>query len=405
MKKLLLPLMLLCALLFPACAEKVSIIVATDLHYISPALTDNGPFFTQLVENADGKVMLYIDPLCEAFVEQVIEKKPDCLILSGDLTFNGEKQSHIDLSAKLQRVKAAGIPVLVMPGNHDLNASAHAFKGDGYSQTDTITAEEFRIIYAAMGYDDALARDASSLSYVWQLSSKLRILMLDVNTQEAPGMVHPHTLSWIQAQLESAREEGQHIIAVSHQNLLGHNALFSAGYVIGNHDELYTLYAQSPVVINLSGHMHMQHIITQSDTPEIVTSALSVSPNQYGVLTLSDVLTYHTEPVDVAAWAAKKGLQDENLLNFSAYSKQFFQKIAYAQGLSSITAPAEDSEGMAHWFSHLNTCYFSGRMDWVDAESPYRKAWYEQPSFMAFYINSMFEEALKNHTQLTLPLE
>ena len=37
----------------------VTVAVATDLHYIAPSLTDNGEFFTELVTDADGKVMPY----------------------------------------------------------------------------------------------------------------------------------------------------------------------------------------------------------------------------------------------------------------------------------------------------------------------------------------------------------
>ena len=83
----------------PALSEQkdLTLVLATDLHYISPELTDNGPYFTRMFENADGKVMTKIEPLTEAFVEEMIAMKPDALILSGDLTFNGAKQSHEDL--------------------------------------------------------------------------------------------------------------------------------------------------------------------------------------------------------------------------------------------------------------------------------------------------------------------
>lgn len=48
--------------------------IATDLHYLSPKLTDHGSFFTSLIENADGKTMAYSEEVTEAFVDTVIEK-------------------------------------------------------------------------------------------------------------------------------------------------------------------------------------------------------------------------------------------------------------------------------------------------------------------------------------------
>ncbi|MHC5792010.1 metallophosphoesterase, partial [Streptococcus pyogenes] len=77
---------------------------ATDLHYLSSKLTDKGNFFTDLFNNADGKNMQYIEEITEAFVENVIAEKPEILVISGDLTFNGEKDSHLDLERKLHRI-------------------------------------------------------------------------------------------------------------------------------------------------------------------------------------------------------------------------------------------------------------------------------------------------------------
>ena len=93
------------------------ILVATDIHYLSPSLNDHGACFEKTILNGDGKALAYIDELTDAFVEQVIREKPAALILSGDLTLNGEKQSHLDLAQKLRSITDCGIPVLVLPAN------------------------------------------------------------------------------------------------------------------------------------------------------------------------------------------------------------------------------------------------------------------------------------------------
>lgn len=197
MKKcLFLCLSLLLAPVLALCEPRVVLFTATDLHYIAPTLTDNGALFTDLIEQGDGKAMAYSDALIEAFVAQVIAEKPDALILSGDLTFNGARESHKALSLRLARVRDAGIPVFVLPGNHDLNSSSAArFEGDGYTRVDGVTAGEFAALYHAFGFDGALSRDADSLSYVAALSDDLRLLMLDVNTSAAPNAVLKGTLS------------------------------------------------------------------------------------------------------------------------------------------------------------------------------------------------------------------
>ena len=55
-------------LLFACYAQaENTIMVATDLHYLAPELTDHGAYFMKMIESADGKVMAYSEELLEAF--------------------------------------------------------------------------------------------------------------------------------------------------------------------------------------------------------------------------------------------------------------------------------------------------------------------------------------------------
>ena len=93
--------------------------MATDLHYLSPSIVERGEVFEKVYLGGDGKQMNYMSEIPDAFIEDVIKQKPDGLILSGDLTFNGEKKSHEELAEKFKKVEKSGVPVMVIPGNHD----------------------------------------------------------------------------------------------------------------------------------------------------------------------------------------------------------------------------------------------------------------------------------------------
>ena len=122
----------------------------------------------------------YLPELLEAFMDQVIEEHPSALVLSGDITMNGEKINHEELARGLMRVQDAGIPVLIVPGNHDINnPHAAVYFGEEKAETDPVTPEEFYNIYHMYGYDQAISRDDASLSYVYQLDERNRLLMLD----------------------------------------------------------------------------------------------------------------------------------------------------------------------------------------------------------------------------------
>ena len=151
--------MLLC-IAPPACAEDgFRLIIATDLHYIAPALTDHGSYFTALTEGGDGKLMRYIEEITDAFLDEAAAQKPEAVLLTGDLTFNGALLSHTALAEKLRALESVGTRVLVLPGNHDLdNPSAASFSGDAYTRVPSATAADFRRIYSAMSRSSATGR-------------------------------------------------------------------------------------------------------------------------------------------------------------------------------------------------------------------------------------------------------
>lgn len=59
-----------------------------------------------------------------ALLETVKKDDPDVLLISGDLTKDGEKESHEGLAAILENFQEeTGTKIYITPGNHDLNNS------------------------------------------------------------------------------------------------------------------------------------------------------------------------------------------------------------------------------------------------------------------------------------------
>ena len=350
-------------------AEPVTLVLATDLHYISPAICDNGEAFRTAVEHGDGKAMYYIQEIIEGFVDEMLTLRPDAVLLTGDLTFSGAKVSHEDLVKLLTRLTEAEIPTLVIPGNHDLDSdSALSFSGADYAAVESISGEEFAALYAPFGLEQALSRDEHSLSYVYAPRKDLRILMLDANSAGWCS-IPDETMDWVEGQLKSARRAGAKVIAASHQNINVHMNVFSWGYQIVQGDALRALYEDYGVLCNLSGHLHLQHIVDGA-VPEAATSALSLNPNQYAVITYDgETLSYHTEQLDLSAWAKKQGSDDPNLLDFAAYSERFMIDTARAKQSEKLAGSGMSEADIAAYcdaFARLNAVYFAG--DTVNAE-------------------------------------
>lgn len=363
---LLLVLICACVPLSAHAEEGYTLLVATDPHYIAPGLTDHGMYFTALTENADGKLMHYSEEIMDAFLAEAVAQQPEALILTGDLTFNGALLSHTALAAKLREAEAAGLRVYVLPGNHDLyNPNAALFSGASFTRVPYAESADFRRIYADFGFDEALSTDPDSLSYVVDLNADTRLLLLDYNTAHDPCGISDATLAWVEAQLRDAWDAGRRVLAAGHQNIF-QLTVFRAGYVIQNADRLARLFRDYSVTLYLSGHLHCQHWKTEQGLTEIATSAMSVSPCQYGVLTVTgDSLRYQTRETDVAAWAAEQGRTEEELLHFKTYAVNFFDgrnRDNTAETLALFNFTPEEVGRMTEYIINLNRAYFSGDM-------------------------------------------
>ena len=410
MKRFLLPILLalFCLPTLPALAEDELVIVhATDMHYLSPSLTDYGEGFMSVIERADGKMTHYTPQLMQAFVDDMLALQPDAIILSGDLTLNGAVESHAGLTALLQPLLDAGIRLLALPGNHDAGSAAYRFDGEYVYWAEAMTDEGFDDMYLPFGYQEAFSRDAASQSYVSQLAPQVWCLLVDTNANGTAGTVHAETLAWIEAQLIRAQEQGVTVISVTHQPALLHNRLFTFGYVINNSSSLLALYEQYGVSLNLCGHLHMQHIAQEGGMVEIAGSSLAVSPNQYGVLRMEGtrLLDYETRPVDVSGRAARTGQTDPTLTDFAACSAAFFDQTTRTQLASmfegSDLTPEQQSQ-MTEFAVQLNAEYFSGRRT-LTAEDERWVLWetHLPGGFFTRYMGSILMEEAQDMTRFS----
>ena len=385
------------------------VVVATDLHYLAPSLTDHGALFRRVMEAGDGKVTELCDEITDAFLEEVKAEEPDALILTGDISFNGEKESHLALAEKLAALEEAGVPVLVLPGNHDLYRSCYSFFGDESEQVESVSAEEFAAIYGAFGFDEALSRDDDSLSYLARINDTTRVLMLDADTPHDFCSLSDKTLSWIERRLSEAAVEGKRMLVACHQNLYKHS-MFGAGYVLGCSDELHALLEKYGAELMLSGHMHIQHIQTEGGVTEIATSPLTMGACQYGLLSSENgALRYETHPVNVAAWASARGMDDERLATFAAYAMGRLESRTRTQAEEQLEArgiSTQEAAPLVNYACALNNAYFCGDLSGIPALDPdgeLFKAWAESGSFFGSYFASIEHEIGENYTRWEKP--
>lgn len=413
--------------------HNLSILTTTDTHYLSRSLRDLGPAFNQFLAAGDGKQLGYSNEMMEALGYDIGIRKPDAVIISGDLSNNGEEASHKELAKHLKTIEQeTGTRVYVIPGNHDIqNPWARKFKGQRQYPADSVTAKEFRKIYGSLGYDEALLEDEDSLSYLAAPSDDLWLLMLDtaqyknnkiLGNPQLEGKVSASTLKWIDTCGEMAAAQGAQIVAVMHHSLLDHSDFIQEGFTVDDNGQVIDALLRNNIHTTLSGHIHIQDISEyQKDGTsiyDIADSALSVYPHQYGILNYSaanQTLDYNTAKLGMDLWAAASGSTDQNLLQFNTYSEANFRKRSATRSYSRLTADTAyanytDAElnAMADVVGRLNEIYFAGTASTdnaaVIATEGYR-LWQEAPaSGTKSYVLSMAAREQKNNHQLHVQL-
>jgi 3',5'-cyclic AMP phosphodiesterase CpdA len=211
------------------------------------------------------------------------------LLIPGDLTFNGEMFSLLEVRESLNHLRDAGIRIFVIPGNHDIeSAKAKSYLGDETVQVATVSQDDFRQLMGIFGPNVSLYKDSASLSYMAELAEGLWLLALDANTPGYRCMIRPETISWMKEVLEEADRRGVRVISMSHQNVLPQSEAMTKGFVLNNADEVKPLLKEHHVLFHLSGHSHLQHVSSEDELRDICIQSLSLTPLRYGVFTVSE---------------------------------------------------------------------------------------------------------------------
>lgn len=389
-KRLIVLIVMLCMLNVSGCTSRnqrtkiksgkdITFFVTTDVHYLAKELTDGGEAFQKFANSGDGRQLNYVSEIMDGLAYDIKKKKADFLIISGDLTTNGEKESHTELAQKLKDIEAGGTSVFVIPGNHDiLNPFARGFKKSDQYKVEYVTEKAFKKIYDDFGYNEAVSRDTSTLSYLAAPSEDLWLLMLDtaqyksnltIGQPQLDGQINSETLDWIKKCSDMAKEKHAQIIAVLHHNLLDHSETLKEGYTLNNNKEVLQVFESCGIQLALSGHTHIQDIKSYNKEEnvihDVVTASVLVYPQKYGVIKFSPLegYDYNTNRVDVEGYAREKGLTDKNLINFKDYSEAYFKKNAYEAAYKRLLMgdyDIEQAEIMAETSALIRTKYFEG---------------------------------------------
>lgn len=284
--------------------------VMNDLHYFPQSLM--GSDVNAFIEAS--KLNSTTSYLADAILENALYEYGEMaktqglkyVFIPGDLTKNGEYEGNRQLAARLEQFeKETGVQVLVINGNHDIRREESAqFQNGQFVPTRTTEPEEFRELYANLGYDLADAfftppegETAGMLSYAATLEGGYRVIVLDgacyssdihsegLNVAETRGAYSDALMEWALNQIADAKAQGLTPIGITHFNLVEHfeneDNLFTA-FTIDNWMQVAESFADAGMHFAFTGHIHMTDIASHtSDNGETLTDCSSASLLNY----------------------------------------------------------------------------------------------------------------------------
>ena len=274
-KKLLLLLAWLPMLIMGQTSVDNTIMVIADPHVMANTLSDNGEAFDSMMINQ--RKMLDISEIAfTSLIDTALLYHPSLVLIPGDLTKDGELESHSVVLTQLERLQDAGIKTLVIPGNHDIGGRAYKYQGTNKTIVETLSDENWESTYS-MIYEQAIAKDTHSHSYVAEPLSGVTIIGINATHNNGEGSLSDSTLTWILQQADDAHQKGNMIIAMCHWQLLDHvdeGGMMIESGLLQNSETVRNSLMEHGVRLVLTGHMHVNSISTYRDTINISTDSI-----------------------------------------------------------------------------------------------------------------------------------
>lgn len=303
----------------------LKIAVISDIHYLSTKVAQPGASLKQF-EESTGRNVKELHQVLNLALFNLKAHQSDILLIPGDLTNNGELNSHLDFAAQLEPLKESGTRIFVVPGNHDVNVpNAKAFIGEKSVSTESVSAKEFTEIYAPYGYAEATMRDSTSLSYLAEINDSTWLLAFDSNkynehttTTISSGRIHPNTLHWALEILRQAKSKNILVLGMMHHGLIEHmpyQSTFMPNYLIDDWENTATILANKGLKIIFTGHFHSNDVTLFKTNKEntiydVETGSLAGYPFPYRLMKLENN-KLHIESYFIDSIPSNTNLQEE----------------------------------------------------------------------------------------------
>ena len=262
--------------------KSLKVSVLSDVHLLPSDLIADSTKYRETLKK-DQKHFNESEAILKQELKRVKKEKPDVLLVSGDLSKDGELESHKLLAQYLKGLKKElpKLKIYVINGNHDIrNSNAYNYaKNKPATRTEP---SDFKKIYNITYGDKTIIAtfkpekgEANQLSYVAHPKKGFTVVAVDSgcyssdNTKsgqtehETRGNINPECRAWVVKQIAKAKKRGDTIIGLVHHGINAHFTVqpkILKDFLVDNHEEVATEWADAGMKYVFTGHMHQQDV-------------------------------------------------------------------------------------------------------------------------------------------------
>ncbi len=237
----------------------------TDTHYYDSSFKRSGSAYEKRSQT-DQKCVAETPAVIDAGFDLLFaDDETNVILITGDLVYRGEYQSHVGFRDRLYKLKEQGKKIYLITARHDYceDCEPVEFDGDNLVPVKGMPRSELRDFYKDFGFADAVSEHRESMSYVAQIADGIRLLALncDGDCKDFKG-IWPDQMQWALEQIKAAKESGNYIFAMTHYPLLPFSPVMNLidDAHLTDWEQIAITLADAGLDLIFTGHMHAQAI-------------------------------------------------------------------------------------------------------------------------------------------------
>ena len=371
--------------------SELSFAVLSDPHYYPESLTgDNCQAWLDYC-SINSKLFRYSDAIVRTALDTMFIRNPGLkyIFVPGDLTKDSEYEAHTELAKIFREYEEKyGVEFLVINGNHDINSPrAETFVNGVKEQGRSITASEFRDVYADFGYDLAVneyaekgANIPGQLSYAADLEGGYRLIAVDSclysfgepDSYKTEGAISDELMVWIKAMTDDAVANGMEPMLMVHHSMSAHMEVepsISHAFPLDDYMNKAEQFAAWGINYAFTGHLHTDDTaaVINDDGDvlyDVETASVTGFPNTYREITVTSFMNGESEmEVNSVDFDAEKQFTFDGV----TYDKSSFKYEAFSLCYGGATSDDGNAD-CAEFHMAIVETYLGGVLEDIRAE-------------------------------------